>query len=249
MSPLKRCDHSNSSEGVRSFASFGCAALLLVVSSPPLHAMESFEYRPDALPQEAQPAWQQLGAGKQASVTVEGRVLRVISGVPEFTQWRIGHGSQESGRGFGDSQAMPIEPGGSLTVDLRVRLSTESDPSDQVAGFNVWVTNGEVSATLALLPGYVSFGGVKDPKPVESADWADYRIVVEGSRITYLFLGTSVVVDLSSSPGKDDGRFIAFGVPQWTEAGDAVPMRGFEIQSVRWYPGQALYAPPEAPSP
>lgn len=214
-----------------------CSAILFIsalslAAAMTARAADSFQYVPLSLPQEADPAWQNLG-------NIRGEIgtdaLVAHTSLASWSQWRLGLGSGDAPREFGDSTSLQSLEGDAITVDFRARIAPDS-PNLPV--LDVGLANGKAGLTVTFSPGQISISGARQPIFPDTTQWSDYRLVLEGTKGEFFCVqsATSVKVDLVPA---DWGTYIHFGFPALNEL-DAVADRSFEFQVIRWHPGQAL---------
>lgn len=217
-----------------------CLALLLASTVSPAFCEEVYEYLPDALPQESDPAWAALGNSSQLrGELVDGALIaRTDSGA--WSQWRLGV-SADGQREFGDTLALQIPKGGALTVDFRVKLPADA-PS--LPCLQVGVSNGDAGWSVTFLPGEIKVAGVTKPIATDTAKWGDYRMVIEGTQGEFFCVNTQTSLKMEFAQS-DYGQHILFGFPALDEGQEFVE-RSFELKALKWQPGKADRQFPQA---
>lgn len=228
------------STSVKSLAA-PAAALIAILCSSPVNAAETqvFSYKPDSLPDQSDPRWERTGGPVLQTDLLDG-ILQVQTASNAWGQWMLGQAPEDVGREFGDASALPIEKGGAVTLDFRVRIPDPSTPSD-VPCFFVQVSNGVEVILVTFFADRVEVAG-QTPQSINASEWADYRIVIEGNQGAFYASQSATVLKIATAREVDYGRAISFGIPGWEGSSDS---RGFELQALRWYPNQALYDPPQ----
>lgn len=218
-----------------------CALLFTAAFGLPSQANVTYEYRPTALPQDSVPAWAARGAfggGAQGEV-LEG-ILTAKTNRPSWALWMIGT-SPGGDRQFGDFTALEIPPGGPITVDFRVRM--QPNPEDHPI-LQVSISNGATSAMVTFSPNQISIAGVTQPILVDTTQWGDYRIVVNGPQYDFYCVNSGITRSGEVAPG-DSGQLIGFGFPALSEVNEPVE-RSFQLQFFKWQPGVVIREFPEA---
>lgn len=216
-----------------------CALLFIAALGLPSRANVTYEYRPTALPQDSVPAWAVLGGGALQGEVMEG-ILTAKTDRPSWSQWRLGT-SAGGARQFGDAMAIQIPPGGPITVDFRVRI--QPNPGN-LETLQVNVSNGGSGPSVTFSPNQISISGVTKPIEVDTTQWGDYRMVVEGTQFDFYCVKTQTTRSTEISPG-DWGQLINFGFPALTGANESGE-RSFQLQFFKWQPGVAAREFPAA---
>jgi hypothetical protein len=209
-----------------------CAILFSAALGLPSRANVTYEYKPTALPQDSVPAWAALGGGALQGEVLDG-ILTAKTDRTSWSQWRIGTAPGGT-REFGDATALQIPPGGALTVDFRVKVQPNTGNHQ---AFQINLSNGGSGPSITFSPTQIAISGVTKPIDVDSTQWSDYRLVLEGTKFDFYCTKTQTTRSVELSPG-DWGQFINFGFPALTGASEPVE-RSFQIKFLKWQPGVA----------
>lgn len=216
-----------------------CAILVTAILGLPSRANVTYEYRPTALPQDSVPAWAVLGGVALCGEVLEG-TLTAKTDRPSWSQWRLGT-SVGGAKQFGDATALQIPPGGPITVDFRVKI--QPNPGNHQT-LQVNISNGGSGPSVTFSPNQISISGVTQPIQVDTTQWGDYRMVVDGTQFDFYCVNNQITRSTQISPG-DWGQLINFGFPALSGVNEPVE-RSFQLQFFKWQPGVAIREFPAA---
>lgn len=208
----------------------GPLLLGLLASTAQTASAEDFasQYKPDALPENAQPAWMQLQAGGDATLKDGDLVVEVPGNKRHF----YGLGTAQDGNPWGEAKAWTLKD--QATIELRVRCATDL-PDDPT--FTVLVRDGTQQWEVRF--------GASDSvgSMIDASQWDTYRLTLSQGRLQVSSYRRNIIFRGLRSTPDIRGNALLFGSYSYRQ--DQTEPRNWELAFLRWTTDRADLTPPD----